>query len=53
MLTRIAELVRRVTAWRQPRRAGQAADPLLTSGPERALARAVLAYYNQVGDPSL
>ena len=53
MLTRIGELVRLVMAWRQGRRAGQVADPLLTSDPERAPARAILAYYNQVGDPSL
>jgi hypothetical protein len=53
MLTRIGELVRLVMAWRQRRRARQAADPLLTPDPERAPARASLAYYNQVGDPSL
>ena len=53
MLTRIRELVRRIMAWRQGRRARQAADPLLTPDPERAPARATLAYYNQVGDPSL
>ena len=34
-------------------RARQAADPLLMPDPERAPARATLAYYNQVGDPSL
>ena len=53
MLTRIGELVRRIMAWRQGRRARQAADALLTPDPERAPARAILAYYNQVGDPSL
>jgi hypothetical protein len=53
MLTRIGELVRFVMAWRQRRRARQAADPLLMPDPERAPARAILAYYNQVGDPSL
>jgi hypothetical protein len=51
MLTRIDELVRLIMAWR--RHARQAADPLLTPDPERAPARAILAYYNQVGDPSL
>jgi hypothetical protein len=51
MLTRIAELVQLVMAL--PRRARQAADPLLIPDPERAPARAILAYYNQVGDPSL
>jgi hypothetical protein len=53
MLTRIGGLVRFVMAWRQGRRARQAADPLLMPDPERAPARAILAYYNQVGDPSL
>jgi len=53
MLTRIGQLVRLVLAWRQGRRARQAADPLLTPDPERTPARAILAYYNQVGDPSL
>ena len=53
MLTWIGELVRLVVAWRQRRRARQAADPLLTPDRERAPARAILAYYNQVGDPSL
>ncbi len=53
MLTRIGELVRLVLAWRQGRRARQAADPLLTPDTERTPARAILAYYNQVGDPSL
>jgi hypothetical protein len=53
MLTRIGELVRLVMAWRQGRRVRQAADPLLTPDPERAAARAIVAYYNQVGDPSL
>ena len=48
---RIGELVRLVMAW--PRRARQAADTLLMPDPERAPARAILAYYNQVGDPSL
>jgi hypothetical protein len=52
MLTRIGGLVRFVMAWRQGR-ARQAADPLLMPDPERAPARAILAYYNQVGDPSL
>jgi hypothetical protein len=51
MLTPIGELVRLVMTWR--RRARQAADPLLMADPERAPARATLAYYNQVGDPSL
>jgi len=51
VVTRIGELVRLVRAW--PRRARQAADPLLMPDPERAPARAILAYYNQVGDPSL
>ena len=53
MLTRIGALVRRIIAWRHGRRARQAADPLLTPDPERAPARAILAYYHQVGDPSL
>jgi hypothetical protein len=53
MLTRIRALTRLVMAWRQGRRARHAADPLLTPDPERAPARAILAYYNQVGDPSL
>jgi hypothetical protein len=53
MLTRIGELVRRVMAWRQRRRARQVADALMTPDPERAPARATLAYYNQVGDPSV
>jgi hypothetical protein len=53
MLMRIGELVRLIMAWRQGRRARQAADPLLTPDPERAPARAVLASYNQVGDPFL
>jgi hypothetical protein len=53
MLTRTGELVGLVMAWRQRRRARQAADPLLTPEPERAPARATLAYYNQIGDPSL
>ena len=39
-------------AWRH-RRARQAADPLLLPEPERVWARATLAYYNQVGDPSV
>ena len=51
MLTRIGVLVELVMARR--RRACQAADPLLMPDPERAPARAILAYYNQVGDPSL
>jgi hypothetical protein len=41
-----------VMAWRRRRRGGQVADLLLTPDPERAPARATLAYYNQVGDPS-
>ena len=53
MLTRIGELVRLVLAWQQGRRAQQAADPLLAPDPERAPARAILAYYNQVGYPSI
>jgi hypothetical protein len=53
MLRRIGELVRLIMAWRQRRRARQAADLLLKPDPERAPARAILAYYNQVGDPSL
>jgi hypothetical protein len=40
-------------AWRQRRRARPAADPLLWLDCERAPARATLAYYNLVGDPSL
>jgi hypothetical protein len=52
MLTRIGELRGLVRAWRQHRRR-QAADPLLWLDSERAPARATLAYYNQVGDPSL
>jgi hypothetical protein len=52
MLTRIGELVRRVMAWRRHRHGRQAADLLLTPDAERAPARATLAYYNQVGDPS-
>jgi hypothetical protein len=52
MLTRIGELVRLIMAWWQGRRARQAADPLLTPDPERALARAILSS-NQVGDPCL
>jgi hypothetical protein len=52
MLTRIGELMRLVMAWRQRRRARQAADSFLTPDLERAPARARLAYYNQVGDPS-
>jgi hypothetical protein len=52
MLTRIGDLVRLVMAWRQRRRARQAADPLLTPDLERARACATLAYYIQVGDPS-
>jgi uncharacterized protein (DUF1330 family) len=35
------------------RRARQAADLLLLPEPERAGARTTLAYYNQVGDPSV
>jgi hypothetical protein len=46
------DLMRLVMAWRRRRRARQAADPLLTPDLERAPARATLAYYNQVGDPS-
>jgi hypothetical protein len=53
MPTRIGELVRLVMAWRRRRRARHAADSLLTPDPERAPARATLAYYNQVGDPSV
>jgi len=53
MLTRIGELVRLVMAWRRRRRGRQAADLLLTPDSERAPARATLAYYNQVGDPSV
>jgi hypothetical protein len=53
MLTRIGGLVGLVMAWRRHRRARQAADPLLSPDPERAPARATLAYYNQVGDPSV
>jgi hypothetical protein len=52
MLTRIGGLVRLVLAWRQ-RRARHAADPLLSPDAERAWARATLAYYNRVGDPSV
>jgi hypothetical protein len=47
-------LSRLVMAWRRRRRRGpRLADPLLSPDPERASARATLAYYNQVGDPSL
>jgi hypothetical protein len=53
MLMRIGELKGRIRAWRQRRRGRQAADPLLWLDCERAPARATLAYYNQVGDPSL
>ena len=53
MLTRIGELIGLVRAWRRRRRGRQAADPLLSLDSERAPARATLAYYNQVGDPSL
>ncbi len=53
MLTRIGGLVRLVLAWRQHRRARQAADPLLLPDPERAWACATLAYYNRVGVPSV
>jgi hypothetical protein len=53
MLTRIGGLVRLVLAWRRQRRARRAADPLLSSDPERVWARATLAYYNRVGDPSV
>jgi hypothetical protein len=37
----------------QRRRARHAADSLLMPDSERAPARATLAYYNQVGDPSV
>ena len=50
---RIGGLVRVVLAWRRQRRARQAADPLLSPDAERARARATLAYYNRVGDPSV
>ena len=46
-------LVRPVMAWRRRGRGPHVADPLLSPDPERASARATLAYYNQVGDPSL
>ena len=52
MLTWICELVGLVLAWRR-RRARQAGDLLLLPEPERAPARATLAYYNRVGDPSV
>lgn len=51
MLIRIGGLVRLGLAWRRHRRARRAADPLLSPDPERAWARATLAYYNRVGDP--
>jgi uncharacterized protein (DUF1330 family) len=52
MFSRIGGLVRLVLAWRH-RRARQAADPLLVPEPARVRARATLAYYNRVGDPSV
>jgi uncharacterized protein (DUF1330 family) len=52
MLLRIGGLVRLVLAWRR-RRARQAADLLLLPEPERVRARATLAYYNRVSDPSV
>jgi len=48
----VGGLVRLVLAWRH-RRARQAADLLLLPEPERVWARAILAYYNRVGDPSV
>ena len=52
MHSRIGGLARRALAWRR-RRARQAADLLLLPEPERLRARTTLAYYNQVGDPSI
>jgi uncharacterized protein (DUF1330 family) len=52
MRLRIGGLVRRVLAWPH-RRARQPADPLLLAEPERVGARATLAYFNRVGDPSV
>jgi uncharacterized protein (DUF1330 family) len=49
---RIGGLVRLVLAWRQ-HRARHAADLLLSPEPAREGPRATLAYYNQVGDPSV
>jgi uncharacterized protein (DUF1330 family) len=50
--SRIGGLARRVLAWRH-RRARQAADLLLLPELERVGARATIAYYNRVGDPSV
>ena len=47
----LSGLLRLVMAWR--RLGPQMADPLLSPDLERAPARATLAYYNQVGDPSV
>ena len=47
----LSGLLRLVMAWR--RLGPQMADPLLSPDLERAPARADLAYYNQVGDPSV
>jgi putative flavoprotein involved in K+ transport len=48
----LSGLLRLVMAWRR-RRGPHMADPLVSPDPERASARATLAYCNQVGDPSL
>jgi len=48
----LSGLLRLVMAWRRRRLGPQMADPLLPPDLERAPARATLAYYNQVGDPS-
>ena len=53
MRTRFGKLVGPVIAWRQRRRTRQVVDLLLSPDSERAPARATLAYYNQVGDPSV
>jgi uncharacterized protein (DUF1330 family) len=52
MLSQIGARARLVLAWRQ-RRARPAADLLLLPESERLPARTTLAYYNQVGDPSV
>jgi hypothetical protein len=56
-VARDAEHIAKHIASHQPngrrRRGPQMADPLLSPEPERASARATLAYHNQVGDPSL
>jgi uncharacterized protein (DUF1330 family) len=52
MLSQIGARARLVLAWRH-RRARPAADLLLLPESERLPARTTLAYYNQVGDPSV